>query len=239
MIEFNKTAIGFKSTPLVLIDSLKLDKGQLYILIGKNGSGKSTLLNAIVGIQDLLSGSILIDKKNIQSVSRRVLSKKISLVKPTFPQTDYLTVREFISLGRSPYTNALGRLRKTDNDIISKSLEILNITSLGNKFTSELSDGERQLVSIAKAIAQDTSVILLDEPTAFLDYSNKLLLHQTLKRIAKETNKCIILSSHDLELSIDTACDFLAINTKTSELTTLNSPVSKQDLLDIAFDSKI
>ncbi|MEJ6776998.1 MAG: ABC transporter ATP-binding protein [Crocinitomicaceae bacterium] len=236
MITFNNVSIGFNKTPLISIDSLKLNKGELYILIGKNGSGKSSLLKSIIGSQPLLSGEIIIDSKNVHSYSRIELSKKISLVKSTFPKTDYLTVFDFVALGRSPYTKSLGRLRQKDNEIIHKSLEILNSVPLINKFTSELSDGERQLVAIAKAIAQDTSVILLDEPTAFLDYSNKSLLHHTLKRIAKKTNKCIVLSSHDLELSIDTACDFLATNNKTSELTFMKSPVSKDDLLGIAFN---
>lgn len=235
MIKFKNAAIGYSNTILFSIDSLELKNGGLYILIGKNGSGKSTLLKSIIGSQPLLSGQITINGKNVQSISKLDLSKSISFVQSTFPQTDYLRVYDYIALGRAPYTNALGRLKLTDKTIIEKAFKILKIEHLRNKFTSDLSDGERQLVSIAKALAQDTSTILLDEPTAFLDYSNKSLLHTTLKRIAKDTNKCIVLSSHDLDLSLETQCDFIAVNSKSKQLEFINAPTSKQDLIEIAF----
>jgi iron complex transport system ATP-binding protein len=235
MIEFKKTVIGHKKSPLISIDFLELKAGELYILIGKNGSGKSTLLKSIIGFNSLLSGEVLVEGKNITSFSKSELSKTVSFVRSTFPQTDYLKVDDFIALGRSPYTNALGRLSLLDKDIINNSIQTLKIAHLKGKFTSDLSDGERQLVSIAKALTQDTSIILLDEPTAFLDYSNKSHLHQLLKRIAHETNKCIILSSHDLDLSLDTNCSFLAINNSTKELHLVEAPAEKSALLNMAF----
>lgn len=235
MIEFKDVSIGYKSTVLFSIENFSLDSGHLYILIGKNGSGKSTLLKTIVGNENAIKGKVLIDGQAVGSYTKRELAQKVSLVQSTFPITDYLRVYDFISLGRSPYTNALGRLSQKDKAAIDSAIQSLNIGYLTKKFTSDLSDGERQLVSIAKALCQDTALILLDEPTAFLDYSNKTLLHTTLKRIAKENNKCIILSSHDLELSLETESDFLAVNSNLKTLDLIQAPTNKERLISTAF----
>ena len=235
MIEIKNVIVGYSNKALLSMDDVQLDLGQLYILIGKNGSGKSTLLKSIVGLEKVIDGSILLNTKNISTFSKQDTSKMIAFVRSTFPNTDYLKVYDYIALGRSPYTNAFGRLSNTDLDIIKSAIKTLNIEHLSEKFTTELSDGERQLVSIAKALCQDTSIILLDEPTAFLDYSNKTLLHTTLKRIALETKKCIILSSHDLELSLETKSDFLTVNSKSKKLELIKAPSDRQTLISIAF----
>jgi iron complex transport system ATP-binding protein len=156
-------------------------------------------------------------------------------VSTTFPQVDYLRVTEFIGMGRTPHTNALGRFAENDHAIVKEALKKLNISELQNKFTSELSDGERQLCAIAKAIAQETNIIILDEPTAFLDYSNKIKVLNILKQIALEMNKCIILSSHDIDLSINANCPFLVLNKTTTKMEFLHPPIEKEKIILLAF----
>lgn len=234
MIRFDNVHIGYTSV-LVSIDSLELNKGQLYILAGRNGVGKSTLLRALSKQQKVIKGEIYLNETPLSAINQTAVANFLSLVNPAFPNIDFMRVWDYVSLGRTPHTNALGRLSKRDQSITDEALKMLEIEQLNNKFTSELSDGECQLVAIARALAQETAIILLDEPTAFLDYANKIRVLQLLKKIALETDKCIVLSSHDIELSIDINCPFLVIDTKEKELTLLPAPVIKDDVIKLAF----
>lgn len=182
-----------------------LNSGELTCLIGPNGTGKSTLLKTLCAFLPKLGGEIIIDGNPLESYSDKEFSKKIGVVLTHRPQIQNMTVEELVSLGRSPYTGFWGKLEDEDRQIINAAIKQIGIESLKDRMIQTLSDGERQKVMIAKAIAQQTPIICLDEPTAFLDFPSKIETMQLLKRLCKESNKTIFLSTHDLELTLQIA----------------------------------
>lgn len=234
MIEFKQVHIGY-TVSLISIEDLHLHMGELYLLIGKNGVGKSTLLKSITGQLHPLKGSINIDGTPLRSMNDRAIAEKIAFVRSTFPSTLFLRVEDYIALGRTPHTNALGRLNTVDFLAIDRSIDTLGLRHLVGKFTSELSDGERQMVAIARAIAQETPIIILDEPTAFLDYTNKKQVVDHLKTIAQSMEKCILLSTHDVHIAVDSKSPFLAIVNQQIKL--YAPPVVKETLIKEVYET--
>lgn len=182
-----------------------LNSGELTCLIGPNGTGKSTLLKTLCAFLPKLGGEIIIDGNPLESYSDKEFSKKIGVVLTHRPQIQNMTVEELVSLGRSPYTGFWGKLEDEDRQIINAAIKQIGIESLKDRMIQTLSDGERQKVMIAKAIAQQTPIICLDEPTAFLDFPSKIETMQLLKRLCRESKKTIFLSTHDLELTLQIA----------------------------------
>ena len=236
MISLNSIDVGYK-TPLLSVN-LSLELGNLYALVGKNGSGKTTLLQSIIGAIPTINGEILLDEKSIHVMTNVERAKQIAFVETKFMGISYLTGFEYVSIGRTPYTNALGRLSEIDKIQIAKSLEILNISYLSDKFTTQMSDGERQLLQIARALAQETPYILMDEPTAFLDYSNKRNLIEKLQEIAQVQQKCILLSCHDIEICLENKLPFLIVSEKDKRIE-LRANASKEDILNLAFPNLV
>jgi iron complex transport system ATP-binding protein len=235
MISLKELVIGYKTT-LFSIENIHLKKGEVYALIGSNGAGKTTLLQSIIGVVSPLKGLVEINSRSISSFDRMEKAKTISFVGSKFDGVDFLRVREYINLGRSPYTNAFGRLVEKDHLIVSEAIKLLQIEYLEPKFTNELSDGERQLTAIARAITQQTDIIILDEPTAFLDYANRKKVMVLMKKIATELNKCIIVSSHDLELCLESEVELLVINKELKQLESYHSnTITKEHLIEIGF----
>lgn len=234
MIHLKEAHIGY-SQALISVEDLMLERGQLYILAGKNGAGKSTLLRTLTGQLPALRGEILLDGKPLGHFNEQSISRQIAFVGSTFPSVDFLRTEEYIALGRTPYTNAFGRLHPKDTEALERAIRVLNIAHLRNKFTSQLSDGERQMAAIARAVTQETDAILLDEPTAFLDYTNKTRILHLLKKIAEEQHKCIILSSHDIDISLTAQCPFLVVENATCRLLHLPPPIDKQTVIRSAF----
>jgi iron complex transport system ATP-binding protein len=232
LISLNSIDVGYK-TPLLSVN-LSLELGNLYALVGKNGSGKTTLLQSIIGAIPTIHGEIILDEKSIHAMTNVERAKKIAFVETKFMGISYLTGFEYVAIGRTPYTNALGRLSEIDKIQIAKSLEILNISYLSDKFTTQMSDGERQLLQIARALAQETPYILMDEPTAFLDYSNKRNLIEKLQEIAQVQQKCILLSCHDIEICLENKLPFLIVSEKDKRIE-LRANASKEDILNLAF----
>lgn len=236
MISLHSIDVGYK-TPLLSVN-LSLEIGNLYALVGKNGSGKTTLLQSIIGAIPTINGEILLDEKSIHALTNVERAKKIAFVETKFMGISYLTGFEYVAIGRTPYTNALGRLSEIDKIQIAKSLEILNVTYLSDKFTTQMSDGERQLLQIARALAQETPYILMDEPTAFLDYSNKRNLIEKLQEIAQVQQKCILLSCHDIEICLENKLPFLIVSEKDKRIE-LRANASKEDILNLAFPNLV
>jgi len=179
--------------------------GELTCLLGGNGVGKSTLLRTLSAFQPKLSGEIFIQGKEIGSYKEKELARVVSVVLTERLDIKNMTVTELIRLGRSPYTGFWGTTSPKDEEVIRQAISLVKIEELTARMVHTLSDGERQKVMIAKALAQETPVIFLDEPTAFLDFPSKAEIMQLLHRLTRETNKTIFLSTHDLELALQIA----------------------------------
>ena len=212
-ITLSHLSVGYKIGHAVVSDiNLTLQSGKLASLIGANGVGKSTLLKTLTGFLPKLEGSLLLDGKDISEFSQRALAQQISIVLTQKPDVQNLTVEEIVGLGRSPYTGFFGKLHANDQQIVDESITAVGIEKLKNRMIQTLSDGERQKVMIAKALAQQTPVIFLDEPTAFLDFSSKVETFQLLQRMAHEMGKLVLLSTHDLELAVRFSDTLLQVN---------------------------
>jgi iron complex transport system ATP-binding protein len=212
-ITLSHLSVGYKIGHAVVSDiNLTLQSGKLASLIGANGVGKSTLLKTLTGFLPKLEGSLLLDGKDISEFSQRALARQISIVLTQKPDVQNLTVEEIVGLGRSPYTGFFGKLHANDQQIVDESIIAVGIEKLKNRMIQTLSDGERQKVMIAKALAQQTPIIFLDEPTAFLDFSSKVETFQLLQRMAHEMGKLVLLSTHDLELAVRFSDTLLQVN---------------------------
>jgi len=190
---------------------LDLRKGTLTALIGANGIGKSTLLRTITGIQKPLSGTVLLQNKNLNAFDSLALAQEMSLVLTEKLPPSNLTVYELIALGRQPYTNWIGKLTPLDLAKINEAITLTQIEHLVHKKHYEISDGQLQIVLIARALAQDTPLIILDEPTTHLDLVHKVSLFKLLKKLSKETQKCILFSTHDIDLAIQLSDEMIVM----------------------------
>ncbi len=208
-IDIKSLTIGYKTKNRTRIVAsginTKLYSGELTCLIGANGVGKSTLLKTLSCFISKIEGSVNILGKEIESYSEQEISTTIGVVLTDKCSVQNMSVRELVSTGRSPYTDFWGRLGKNDEEIVSQSIKEVGIENLAEKRVEILSDGEHQKVMIAKALAQDTPIIFLDEPTAFLDFSSKVEMLQLLHHLSRERSKSIFVSTHDLELAIQIA----------------------------------
>ena len=212
VISLSQLSVGYSlSHPVISDINLELRSGQLACLIGENGIGKSTLLKTLTGFLPKLKGSLLLGNRDIESFSQRELARQVSIVLTQKPDVQNLTIEEIIGLGRSPYTGFFGRLRAEDRKVVDDAIATMGIEKLRGRMIQTLSDGERQKVMIAKALAQETPIILLDEPTAFLDFPSKAETFQSLQRMAHERDKLILLSTHDLELAVRFADSLLEV----------------------------
>lgn len=202
-------SIGYKSgTDTVSVGvglSARLIRGKLTCLLGPNGSGKSTLLRTMSGFLSCLEGSVSIGDRQISSIDNSELARLVSIVLTDNSRIGDLKVFDVVSMGRSPYTDFWGRLSSDDSKMVTHCLNLVQMSDYSERRMYTLSDGERQKVMIAKALAQDTDIILLDEPTAFLDYPNKVSMMLLLHTIAKSLNKAVLLSTHDMEHALQIA----------------------------------
>ena len=206
ILQATNISIGYsnkKETTVVASHvNLSLEKGKLTALIGANGIGKSTLLRTIIGIQSPLSGKVFLEEKDIHSLDNLTLAQHLSVVLTDKLPPSNLTVFELIALGRQPYTNWIGKLTEEDIAKVNEALELTQISHLAHKRHHEISDGQLQITLIARALAQDTPLIILDEPTTHLDLLHKVTLLKLLKKLTLETGKCILFSTHDIDMAI-------------------------------------
>lgn len=203
-------SIGFrgrKKNDIVIYDRVNLQAGkaELVALLGANGVGKSTLLRSLVKLQSPLSGEISLFGRNITGFSGNEMAMKAGFVSTEIIQVNNLSVFDLVALGRYPHTNWIGRLSVYDVDKIDEAISMVGMSALRNKNINRISDGERQRAMIARTLAQDTELIVLDEPTAFLDLPNKYEIVHLLHRLAKEKGKTVIFSTHDLTIAVQEA----------------------------------
>ena len=230
-IRLSNLSIGYRSkngTRVVATGiNAAIRSGELTCLLGANGVGKSTLLRTLAAFQPKLDGEVLIEGQEITTFNDKELSRMIGVVLTEKPDIRNMSVRELVALGRSPYTGFWGTLHEEDWQVVDEAIHAVRIEPLRERMIHTLSDGERQKVMIAKALAQQTPVIYLDEPTAFLDFPSKVEMMQLLRQLAQTQQKTIFLSTHDFELALQVA-DTLWLMEKDESGTHLNIGTSQE-----------
>lgn len=217
--------------------NIELEVGKMVCLLGQNGIGKSTLLRTLTKVQPALEGDIFIDKTKLETFTNIELAKTLSLVLTERLPDSSLTVFELVALGRQPFTNWIGYLTNVDMEIILEAFEKTNTKHLMNAKYYELSDGQLQRVLIARALAQNTSIIVLDEPTAHLDLHHTINTFSLLKKLALEFNKTIIISTHEINLALQLA-DELWLMSPSKFISGTTSALIENNELSALFKSK-
>ncbi|RDK87184.1 ABC transporter ATP-binding protein [Marinirhabdus gelatinilytica] len=216
VLEATELSVGYfskkKSFPVAEHINFSIHEGELIGLVGANGVGKSTLLRSLVGMQPTLSGKVEINGKHLSAISSLELATQLSVVLTEVPASKNLTVQELVTLGRQPYTNWMGSLTETDKKQIRYALKITDTEKLAHKKCFELSDGQLQRVAIARALAQDTPLIVLDEPTTHLDLYHRAYILKLLRQLTTETGKTILFSTHEIDLAIQLSDTMLIMN---------------------------
>ena len=200
ILKTSSLSIGYDKKTVISDINVTLNEGDIIALVGPNGAGKSTLFKTFSTHIKPVGGKIELFGKDLMSYSPKERAKLLGIVLTERPDDMFLKVSDVVAAGRYPYTGMFGKLNENDEKEIKVSLELVGVNNLIDRVFNTLSDGEKQKVMIAKAIAQNTPVIMLDEPTAFLDYPSKIELFSLLKKLAKEQKKAVLFSSHDLEL---------------------------------------
>lgn len=232
MLEFENCTIGHAGV-LYEIPHLELARGEFVALVGANGSGKSTLMDLLIQ-GHFSNGRVQIDGKNWNELKSYERARMITLVDNHFLGFDYLKVREYLELGRHTYTGFTGRLSPEDRLTVQKYSSKLHLDRLLDQATSTLSDGERQRAGIAKALIQETPIVLLDEPTAFLDYPTKKEVMSLLADIARENGKLVIIASHDIDFCLE-FCSRILIIEKERKVLSSYQQISHDELVKKAF----
>ncbi len=210
MVILKDIEIGYSSRTLVSGANASFEAGELVALLGRNGSGKSTLLRSIAGLESPMAGSVEINGSNIFTMKPLERASTVSFVTTERRRIANLKVEDLVALGRAPYTNWIGRMQEEDSEIVATSLERVAMSHMAQRSVERLSDGELQRVMIARALAQQTPVMLLDEPTAFLDMPSRFELVELLTALARSEKKCIIFSTHELDIA-QNCCDKIAL----------------------------
>lgn len=206
MIELRKLVVGYSRkrnpVPVMSFPDIEVARGDFIAIAGQNGIGKSTLIKTLVQLIPEISGQIILDGKPVSSYSRTKLASIVSYVSTEVIHNQQMTVRDLVTYGRYPYTNWFGKIEKEDYSIVDEAIEMLELQHLALRSIDEISDGERQRTMIARALAQQTEIVILDEPTAFLDLPHKHEIINLLGRLSREYNKTIIFTTHDLGIAI-------------------------------------
>ena len=241
LISTHDLSVGFKrdGKDVALLSGLNLDlkAGTLVALLGKNGAGKSTLLRAITGDTRPLAGTLCYDGRDVTTMSILERARFMGLVSTERIAAGGLTVTELVEVGRQPHTGFLGRLSKQDHEVVAQAIESVGMTHKAGSYTASLSDGERQKCMIARALAQETPVIVLDEPTAFLDVASRIETMQLLSDLAHNYGKAVLLSSHDMSQSILQADELWLITSDREVITGAPADLVEQGTMDRLFDS--
>ena len=229
---------GSRQVALLNNLNLHLDKGKLVALLGQNGAGKSTLLRALTCDEQPLSGTIKLNGEPLMEMSQKERSRVLGLVSTERIQAGALTVTELVGLGRQPHTGFLGRLDDEDREIVRQSMADAGIIGKAGEYMASLSDGERQKAMIARALAQQTPIIILDEPTAFLDVASRIETMRPLQTLAHDRGKAVLLSSHDISQSLMLADELWLITTDRQVVTGTTSQLVADGAMDHLFANR-
>jgi iron complex transport system ATP-binding protein len=214
LISIDRLSIAYEKKGKKILSNLNLsiEEGDVIVLLGDNGSGKSTLLKTILGILPYEAGEITLKKKLLSKWHKKNLANEVAFVGTKEVVNTYITVREFVSFGRYPFLNWLGNFTKEDEDQVSEILKSCNLDELSTKSIAEVSDGERQKAKIARAIAQQTNILILDEPTTHLDIKNSMAVFNILKEQSQRKGKTVLFSTHQVDDAVKIATKIWIIN---------------------------
>jgi len=242
ILETNNLAVGYRNgkQQVTLLSglNLSLERGKLVALLGQNGAGKSTLLRALTCDERPIDGTIEANGKNLLDMPQRERSRLLGLVSTERIQAGALTVTELVGLGRQPHTGFLGRLDEEDHAIVRQSMADAGIIGKANEYVASLSDGERQKAMIARALAQQTPIIILDEPTAFLDVASRIETMRLLQTLAHERDKAVLLSSHDISQSLMLADELWLITTDRQVITGTTQELIADGVMNRLFSNR-
>ena len=213
MIKLNDITLSFGSRKLIEHASAHFECGRMTALLGRNGTGKSTLLRAIASLGEVQGGAIEIGGRELSELSNADLARMVAFVNTERVSVEAMTAYDLVAVGRAPYTDWSGRLRGSDHEVIERSIRIAGVEHLADRYVDTLSDGECQRVMIAKALAQDTPAILLDEPTSYLDMPNRYELCTLLGRLAHDEGKCVLFSTHELDIALTLSDNIALVDT--------------------------
>ncbi len=210
MIQLHQLSVGYANRTLLAEVSTRFSAGRLTALVGRNGSGKSTLLRALAGLSPAQGGTIHLAGESLRHMEPSQLARAVAFVTTDRIRIANLSCRDVVALGRAPYTNWIGRMQAEDEAIVMESLRQVGMERYATHTMDRMSDGECQRVMIARALAQQTPIILLDEPTSFLDMPNRYELCSLLAELAHREAKCILFSTHELDIALS-LCDAVAL----------------------------
>lgn len=210
MITLHNITLAYGDRTLVDNGSAEFAAGELTALVGRNGAGKSTLLRAITAIEPPKSGEVLLDGTNAAAMPPETIARTISFVGTEKVRIANLRCEDIVAIGRAPYTNWIGRMQEVDRRIVADALQAVGMEAFAARSIDTLSDGECQRIMIARALAQQTPTIVLDEPSAFLDIPTRFEICRLLQRLAHDEGKCILFSTHDLDAAMP-VCDSVAV----------------------------
>ena len=206
-----KMSVGYHKCPLIENIEIGLERGEILTLIGPNGAGKSTVLKSIARQLELLGGAVFLDKENMMQISGTALSQKMAVVFTDRLRTEMMTCEDVVATGRYPYTGRFGILSEADRQVVREAMELVRVTDMGNRDFTSISDGQRQRVMLARAICQEPEILILDEPTSYLDVKYKLDFLSILQKMRKKKGLTVIMSLHELELAARVSDKILCI----------------------------
>lgn len=200
-LSLDRLAVGYGGNALISDITLSLQPGEILTLIGPNGAGKTTILKSITGHLATIAGTVFIDNENMRTLSGKEVAKKLAVVLTDRIKPELMTCRELVAAGRYPYTGSFGMLTEHDNEIVDRALKAVHAEDLADRDVTEISDGQRQRILLARAICQEPEIIVLDEPTSFLDVKHKIELLEILRGMAKNDNITVVMSLHEIDLA--------------------------------------
>lgn len=234
MITLRNITLAYGDRTLVENGSAEFAAGELTALVGRNGAGKSTLLRAVTAIEPPKSGEVLLDGTNITAMPSETIARTISFVGTEKVRITNLRCEDIVAIGRAPYTNWIGRIQAADRRIVADALQAVGMEAFAARSIDTLSDGECQRIMIARALAQQTPIIVLDEPSAFLDIPTRFEICRLLQRLAHDEGKCILFSTHDLDAAMP-VCDSIAVISNRTITKLPTAEIRRQGIIERLF----
>lgn len=231
-----KMCVGYEGKPLIKEINIDMKKGEILTLIGPNGAGKSTVLKSIARQLSLIGGAVYLEGRDIALMGRDELAKKMSVVFTDKIKTDMMTCEDVVATGRYPYTGKFGILSKADYAVVEEAMELVHVTEIKNQDFTKISDGQRQRVMLARAVCQEPEILLLDEPTSFLDVKYKLEFLSVLMEMRKRMGLTVIMSLHELELAARVSDKVLCVKGEYIDKYGLPEEIFQEDYIVGLFD---